>query len=52
MKKTTIIQSLATVTILASMAMPIMVQAQERGQVSDEVAQTFFQRTLHKIILF
>ena len=51
MKKTTIIQSLATVTVLASMAMPIMVQAQEGGQVSDEVAQTFFQRTQNNSIL-
>ena len=51
MKKTTIIQGLATVTILASMAMPMMVQAQEGGPVPDEVAQTFFQRTQSNSIL-
>ncbi|KXF71662.1 isopeptide-forming domain-containing fimbrial protein [Enterococcus faecalis] len=51
MKKTTIIQGLATVTILASMAMPMMAQAQEGGPVPDEVAQTFFQRTQSNSIL-
>ncbi|MFG5477875.1 isopeptide-forming domain-containing fimbrial protein [Enterococcus faecalis] len=51
MKKTTIIQGLATITILANMAMPMMVHAQEGGQVPDEVAQTFFQRTKSNSIL-
>ncbi|NSP27596.1 isopeptide-forming domain-containing fimbrial protein [Enterococcus faecalis] len=51
MKKTTIIQGLATVTILANMAMPMMVHAQEGGQVPDEVAQTFFQRAKSNSIL-
>ncbi|MGC3727040.1 isopeptide-forming domain-containing fimbrial protein, partial [Enterococcus faecalis] len=44
MKKTTIIQGLATVTILAGMAMPMMVQAQEGGQVPQTVKADFFQR--------
>lgn len=51
MKKTTIIQGLATITILANMAMPMMVHAQEGGQVPDEVAQTFFQRAKSNSIL-
>ncbi|NSR45725.1 isopeptide-forming domain-containing fimbrial protein [Enterococcus faecalis] len=44
LKKTTIIQGLATVTILAGMAMPMMVQAQESGQVPQTVKADFFQR--------
>ncbi|EOA3012560.1 isopeptide-forming domain-containing fimbrial protein [Enterococcus faecalis] len=44
LKKTTIIQGLATVTILAGMAMPMMVQAQEGGQVPQTVKADFFQR--------
>ncbi|AAO82238.1 fimbrial isopeptide formation D2 domain [Enterococcus faecalis] len=44
MKKTTIIQGLATVTILAGMEMPMMVQAQESGQVPQTVKADFFQR--------
>ncbi|EHQ8840308.1 isopeptide-forming domain-containing fimbrial protein [Enterococcus faecalis] len=51
MKKTTIIQGLATITILAGMTMPVVAQAQEGGQVPDEVAQTFFQRTKSNSIL-
>ncbi|HBI1613453.1 TPA: isopeptide-forming domain-containing fimbrial protein [Enterococcus faecalis] len=51
MKKTTIIQGLATITILANMAMPMVTYAQEGGQVPDEVAQTFFQRTKSNSIL-
>ncbi|EJG4482776.1 isopeptide-forming domain-containing fimbrial protein [Enterococcus faecalis] len=51
MKKTTIIQGLATVTILANMAMPMVTYAQEGGQVPDEVAQTFFQRAKSNSIL-
>lgn len=41
LKKTTIIQGLATVTILAGMAMPMMVQAQESGQVPQTVKADF-----------
>ncbi|HAP2840787.1 TPA: isopeptide-forming domain-containing fimbrial protein [Enterococcus faecalis] len=44
LKKTTIIQGLATVTILAGMEMPMMVQAQESGQVPQTVKADFFQR--------
>lgn len=44
LKKTKIIQGLATVTILAGMAMPMMVQAQEGGQVPQIVKADFFQR--------
>lgn len=44
MKKTTIIQGLTTVTILAGMAVPMMVQAQEGGQVPQTVKVDFFQR--------
>lgn len=51
MKKTTIIQGLATITILAGMTMPVVAQAQEGGQVPDEVAQTFFQRAKSNSIL-
>lgn len=44
LKKTTIIQGLATTIILAGMAMPMMVQAQEGGQVPQTVRADFFQR--------
>ncbi|EGO8965383.1 isopeptide-forming domain-containing fimbrial protein [Enterococcus faecalis] len=44
MKKTTIIQGLATTIILAGMAMPMMVQGQEGGQVPQTVRADFFQR--------
>ncbi|EGO2713088.1 isopeptide-forming domain-containing fimbrial protein [Enterococcus faecalis] len=51
MKKTTIIQGLATVTILAGMALPMMVQAQEGGQVPATVRSSFFQRASTSSIL-
>lgn len=51
MKKTTIIQGLATVTILAGIAMPVVSQAQSGEKVPDEVAQTFFQRAKSNSIL-
>lgn len=41
LKKTTIIQGLATTIILAGMAMPMMVQAQEGGQVPQTVKADF-----------
>ncbi|WP_181033996.1 isopeptide-forming domain-containing fimbrial protein [Enterococcus faecalis] len=44
LKKTTIIQGLATTIILAGMAMPMMVQGQEGGQVPQTVRADFFQR--------
>ena len=44
LKKTTIIQGLATTIILADMAMPMMVQGQEGGQVPQTVRADFFQR--------
>ena len=44
LKKTTIIQGLATTIILAVMAMPMMVQGQEGGQVPQTVRADFFQR--------
>ncbi|MDU3105568.1 MAG: hypothetical protein E7B25_11245, partial [Staphylococcus epidermidis] len=44
MKKTTIIQGLATTIILAGKAMPMMVQGQEGGQVPQTVRADFFQR--------
>lgn len=51
MKKTTIIQGLATITILAGMAMPIVTQAQEGGQVPQTVKTDFFQRASAKSII-
>ncbi|EGO5146766.1 isopeptide-forming domain-containing fimbrial protein [Enterococcus faecalis] len=51
MKKTTILQGLATVTILAGMAVPIMVQAQEGGQVPQTVKADFFQRASSNSII-
>lgn len=44
LKKTTIIQGLAITIILAGMAMPMMVQGQEGGQVPQTVRADFFQR--------
>ncbi|EIB6818694.1 isopeptide-forming domain-containing fimbrial protein [Enterococcus faecalis] len=44
LKKTTIIQGLATTIILAGKAMPMMVQGQEGGQVPQTVRADFFQR--------
>jgi len=44
LKKTTIIQGLATTIILSVMAMPMMVQGQEGGQVPQTVRADFFQR--------
>ncbi|HFP6558544.1 TPA: isopeptide-forming domain-containing fimbrial protein [Enterococcus faecalis] len=44
LKKTTIIQGLATTIILSVMAMPMMVQGQEGGQVPQTVKADFFQR--------